>query len=334
MKIKDIGGEFELIKRITRNPRDKSIIKGIGDDCAVIKLGNKLLVITTDTLVEGDHFSFEWFTPKQVGMKAIEINVSDIGSMGALPKYALVSLVLPRDIDVKTIDEIYKGMWEKADKRGLDIIGGNITHGKQLVIDIDMIGEVKKQDLKLRSSAKPGDFIFVSGDLGSSAAGLNLFLNKITGFEDVKEKHLEPKAKLSKVKGFLKNINAMIDVSDGLASEVTRICEQSNVGATIYADNVPIKDSVRTAAKVINKLLKTEFSNGLENSKNFLKDPLDYALYGGEDFELIYTVSEKNLDKVKGFLVGEITKKKGVRIYSKGKEKSIAKHGYDHFLER
>jgi len=313
MKIKEIGGEFALIKRLTKDVKDKDIVRGIGDDAAVIKVGEKLLVVTTDTIVEGDHFSFEWFSAKQVGMKAIEINVSDVGSMGGKAKYALVSLVLPRDIDVKVIDDIYKGMREAGDKYKIEIVGGNVTHGKQLVIDIDMIGIVRKKDLKLRSGAKPGDFIFVSGDLGGSTAGLNLFLQKVGGHSYVKKKHLEPEAKFSKVSKFLSSINAMIDVSDGLASEVTRICEQSGCGAVIYTNNIPVKDSVRMAAKIVGK------------------DALDYALYGGEDFELVYTVSEKNLDKVKGFLVGEITKRKGVYLHSKGKEKLITKKGYDHF---
>ena len=312
MKLKDIG-EFGLINRIYKEPKDKNIIKGIGDDCAVLKIGNKLLVITTDTIVEGDHFSLKYFTPEQIGKKAIEINVSDIGSMGGIPKYALVSLVLPKELDVKVIDGIYRGMRESGDKHGLEIIGGNITHGKQLVIGIDMIGEVKRENLCLRSHAKPGDFILVTGDLGSSTAGLKLFLNKINGHNDVKLKHLEPKAKYSKVKPFLKYIHAMIDVSDGLASEAGHICEQSNVGAIIFKDNIPIKDETRRAAEAVGK------------------DAVNYALYGGEDFELLFTVSEENLGKVKGFLVGEITKRKGVYLYSKGKEKIINKNGYDHF---
>jgi len=312
MKLKDIG-EFGLIKRIYKQVKDKNVLVGIGDDTAVIKIGKKLLLITTDTIVEGDHFSFKYFTPEQVGKKAIEINVSDIGSMGGTPKYALVSLVLPKDLNVEIIDKIYKGMRLSGDKHKVEIIGGNITHGKQLVIDIDMIGEVKPQNLCLRSHAKPGDFILVTGDLGSSTAGLNLFLKKVKGYSEVKNKHLEPKAKYHKIKPFLKYINAMIDVSDGLASEVKHICEQSKVGAIIFKDNTPIKDETRRAAKAAKK------------------DPANYALYGGEDFELVFTVSEKNLNKVKGFLVGEITKRKGLYLYSKGKEKLISKHGYDHF---
>ena len=179
MKVKDIG-EFGLIDRISKRPIDKKILVGIGDDAAVFKTDEGLQILTTDCLVEGDHFRKEWFTAMQIGMKAIEINISDIAAMGAIPKYALVSLVLPKDLDVNIIDKIYKGMRQSGEKHKVEIIGGNITHGKQLVIDIDMLGELKQQNLCLRSHAKPGDFILVTGDLGSSAAGLNLFLNKIS----------------------------------------------------------------------------------------------------------------------------------------------------------
>jgi len=314
MDISKIGGEFALIERLSKKPVGKDIIKGIGDDAAVIKKGDRYLVFTTDTLVEGDHFSFKYFTPLQAGKKAVEINVSDIGAMGAKPEYFLVSLVLPEKIDAEIIEEIYRGMRSAGKKYQIEIIGGNVTHGNQLIIDICMIGEAKKDNLKFRSSAKPGDFIMVSGDLGSSSAGLNLFLKNVDGLEEVKKKHLEPEAKFYKVMPFLKYINAMIDVSDGLASEVKRICEQSGTGAVIYEDSIPIKPATEKAAKASGK------------------KAIDFALYGGEDFELVYTVSKENFDKVKGYKVGEITRKKGVRLLRNCKEEIIKKHGWDHFL--
>jgi len=314
MNISQIGGEFALINRLSRKPSKKDIIMGIGDDAAIIKVRDRYLAITTDTLVEGDHFSLKYFTPVQIGKKAVEINVSDIGAMGARPKYFLVSLVLPRDIDTRIIEGIYKGMRLTGSKYKIEIIGGNITHGKQLIIDICMVGEAKKENLKFRSAARPDDCILVSGDLGSSAAGLHLFLNNEKGFRKVKKRHLEPEANFYKVEPFLKYINAMIDVSDGLASEILRICEQSGTGAVIYPDSVPIGSETRKAAEISGE------------------KALDFALYGGEDFELVYTVSEKNLDKVKGFVVGKITARKGVRFYKEGREQPLKKHGYDHFL--
>jgi thiamine-monophosphate kinase len=150
MKIKEIG-EFGLIDRITKKPKHKDIVVGIGDDCAVVKTKKGLQVLTTDTLVEGDHFKREWFSPKQIGMKAIEINVSDVAAMGAIPKYVLVSLALPKDLDVEFVDGLYNGMWKTCDKYNIEIIGGNMTHSKQMVITITLIGEVDKNNLSLRS---------------------------------------------------------------------------------------------------------------------------------------------------------------------------------------
>jgi thiamine-monophosphate kinase len=312
MKIEKIG-EFGLIDRITKKVNDKNVLIGIGDDAAVIK-PNNLQVLTTDTLVEGDHFKKSWFSPQQVGMKAIEINVSDIAAMGAIPKYVLISLILPSDEDVGFIDKVYQGMWKTCKKYKMSIVGGNITHGPKTAISVTLIGEVKKKDLRLRSQAKAGDFICVTGRIGNGKAGLRLFQKNIKGYKKTKQLYLEPKAQL---KLALKNtpyINAMEDISDGLASEVKHICDQSKVGAIIYKDNIPISDEVRQIAKKLKQ------------------DPYDYALFGGEDFQLVFTVKEKNLNKVKGFLVGEITKKKGVRIYTKGKEMKIKKKGYDHFI--
>ena len=312
MKISTIG-EFGLINRIARKPNDKSIIVGIGDDAAVVKIGKKYVVCTTDTLIEGDHFSLEYYSPEQVGMKAIEVNVSDIGSMGAVPKYALISLALRKGMDVAFVERLYKGMRSAAGKYGIEIIGGNTAHANQIVIHVDLIGFLEIKKLKLRSMAKPGDFILVSGDLGGSAAGLNLLKNNIPGHAKTKKRHLEPKAKFHKVRPFLRYINAMQDISDGLASEITHVCSQSKVGALLFADNVPIKEETRQAAHAIRK------------------DALQYALYGGEDFELVYTVSEKNLNKVRGYLIGEITSKKDIMMYRNGKNIPLRKRGYDHF---
>ena len=167
-KIKDIG-EFGLIDKISIKPIDKNIIVGIGDDAAVIKTKN-MLVLTTDCLVEGDHFRKEWFTPKQIGMKAIEINVSDIAAMGALPKYVLVSLAIPKDLDIKFFEGIYKGMWNVCEKYKIEIIGGNMTHFDNIVISITLTGEVENKSLSLRNSAKPGDFIITTGPLGNGRA--------------------------------------------------------------------------------------------------------------------------------------------------------------------
>jgi thiamine-monophosphate kinase len=311
MKIKDIG-EFGLIDRITKKPKDKNVIVGIGDDAAVVKTKG-LQVMTTDCLVEGDHFRTEWFTPKQIGMKSIEINVSDIAAMGAVPRYVLVSLALPKDLDVEFVEELYRGMWNVCDKYNIEIIGGNMTHCQQIVISITLTGKVDKKNLCLRNGAKSGDFIFVSGHLGNGRAGLRLYQEDLNGFEEVKKSYLEPKANLDKALQIAPFVSSIEDISDGLASQITHICNDSKCGAILYKDKIPISDQVRDLAK---KLKEDEY---------------DYALYGGEDFELVFTVSKDKLDKVNGFLVGEITKDKEIKLSYNGKENIITGKGYDHF---
>lgn len=314
MKIKEIG-EFGLIDRISKKPRSKDILVGIGDDCAVVKTKKGLQVLTTDTLVEEDHFRREWFSPKQIGMKAIEINVSDVAAMGGIPRYVLVSLALPKDLDIEFVDGLYEGMWKTCEKYNIEIIGGNMTHSKQIVVSITLTGEVDKNNLSLRSGAKPGDLIFVSGYLGNGKAGLRLFEENLKGFKDVRKNYLEPKANLKKALKAAPFVNSMIDVSDGLSPEIKHICEESRCGAIIYKEDIPVKDDVRNIASCLDE------------------DEYDYALFGGEDFELVYTVAKENLNKINGFLVGEITKNKDIRLFSKGKEKVITKKGYDHFFQ-
>lgn len=309
MKIGDIGGEFALIKRETRDAPQKDLIVGIGDDCAVFNANGKLCV-TTDSLVEGVHFSLKYFSPRQIGMKAIESNVSDIAAMGGIPKYAFVSLVVRKDIGVGFIDSLYKGIKQTCKKYSITLAGGDMSHGKNICITITLIGEVRK--ICRRSDAKPGDFIMVSGTLGKSESGLRLLKGKLRG-ESIKY-HLEPKARLDFSKKYSKYINAMEDISDGLASEIRNMCEMSKVGAVIFKDNLPLAETtVKDTAKI--------------NA-----DPYDLALYGGEEYELVFTVAEKNLGNVPGFLVGEITKKKEIKIYSNGKERPLKRYGYDHFL--
>jgi thiamine-monophosphate kinase len=312
MKVKDIG-EFGLIDRISKNPKDKDILVGIGDDAAVIKSKKGLQVLTTDSLVQGDHFITRWFSPVQIGMKAIEINVSDIASMGAIPKYVLVSFALPNNLEVDFVERIYQGMWKSCDKYNIEIIGGNMTHSEKIVISITLIGEVDNENLCLRSSAKPGDLIFISGYLGNGRAGLRLFQEEIEGFENVKKGYLEPKSQFTTAMKISPYVNSMIDVSDGLAPEVKHICKESKCGAIIYKDKIPISKEVRDAAKRLDE------------------DPYEYALFGGEDFELLYTVSKENIENINGFLIGEITENKKINIFFNGKEKEIEDKGYDHF---
>ncbi|MFH1234171.1 MAG: thiamine-phosphate kinase [Candidatus Diapherotrites archaeon] len=316
--VEQIGGEFALIDRISKilgKPKSKNVVRGIGDDCAVMKIGGKLVVFTVDCLVEGDHFSLDYFLPQEIGMKAIEINASDIYSMGAKPAFALISLILPAGISAVLIENIYKGMKASAKKHGIDIIGGNITHGKKLSIDVAMLGFAEGKPV-YRNGAKPGDFLCVSGPLGGSTAGLNLFLRKKKGFEKVKKMHTLPKAQPEKALKIAPFASAMEDVSDGLASEARNICKESGCAAIIFRDLVPVLPEVNAAARALKM------------------DAVDFALYGGEDFELAFTVPRKNIGKVKGFIVGQIVRGKGVFLEEKGKRKKLERFGYDHFIKK
>ncbi|MCK5595066.1 thiamine-phosphate kinase [bacterium] len=311
-----LSGEFDLIKHIAARPIRKEVICGIGDDAAVIKYENKFLLVTTDTIVEDDHFSFAYFTPEQVGIKAIESNLSDIAAMGGVPLYVLVSLVLRSDSTMHMVEEIYKGMRKRCKRHNVDIIGGDTTHGDVNVITITLIGETDKEHLCMRKDAKAGDLIFVTGLLGASTAGLHLFRNKIKGFEKIKTCHTTPKSRLDvswKIAGYA---NAMEDISDGLASELRNISEQSKCGAIIYADKVPIDRQTHMAAQACSE------------------SALDFALYGGEDFELVYTVSKEKSKKAYGCCVGEIIKDNGVYIKKNNKLIKLTKFGYDHFKKQ
>ncbi|MBI2650191.1 thiamine-phosphate kinase [Candidatus Woesearchaeota archaeon] len=318
MKIKDIGGEFGLIERIRKKVKthSKEMIAGIGDDAAVLKHDkNSYLLFTTDMLVENAHFSLKHWTPEQIGMKAIEQNVSDIAAMGGLPKFAVVSLALPDNIDVEFVDKLYNGLNKKSKKYKIDIVGGNITHSKEIVVSIALIGFVEKKYLALRSGAKINDLVFCSGDAGKSAVGLELLRNNLKG-KSIK-KHLEPKSRLDLARKLMKiGVNSMIDVSDGVASEVKHICKESNVGAVIYASSIPIsKDTVIDARK-------------------FKKNAIDFALYGGEDFELVFTAPENKLKQLKKHDVAAIGrvvgKKYGVKLIKNNKKYNL-ENGFDHF---
>ena len=231
-------GEFGLINRIKKLIRtDPSVIKGIGDDCAVLKYDKyKYLLFTCDMLIEGIDF-----TRKDklhlVGRKALAVSISDIASCGGLPRYALVSLGIPKSTSVDLVDKIYGGMISLAKLYKINIVGGDISSAKSLTINVSLLGEVEKKNLLLRSEALPGDFIFVTGELGGSILG----------------KHLEFTPRLKEARFLVKNfkINSMIDVSDGLAQDLGHILEESNVGAFIYEKLLPLSNQARDLADAL-----------------------------------------------------------------------------------
>ena len=311
MFIRDIGGELALIGTLGRPPRGRKVIVGIGDDAAVVRCDDGLLAVTTDLLVEGDHFSLEYFSPYQVGWKAMESNISDLAAMGAEPNYVTVGLTLRQDSTLELVEGIYDGLYASADRYGVEVVGGDTTHGGALVLAVTLLGEVGEGGPHLRSYARPGDRILVSGSLGGSAAGLALIRAGVSGFEEVKRKHTEPSARLDISRSLRGKVHAMEDVSDGLASEVRNICLASGCGALIFGDQVPVDPEVIRAADLL----------GL--------DPLGWALFGGEDFELVYTAPKSA--EVPGYEVGVVTEGEGVYLERGGRRELLTEGGYDHF---
>jgi thiamine-monophosphate kinase len=310
MDIRSIGGEFALINRIAREPKHASVLCGIGDDCAVIKISDTLYhLYTVDMLVEGDHFSRDYFSPYDIGYKSMISNVSDIVSCGGKSIYALLSMSINDSVDVPFIDEFYRGIYDVCDRYAIDLIGGDTTHGKYITISINVIGEVTPENLRLRSSARAGDLIAVSAPIGGSTAGLRLFLAKKTGFDDVKRYHLHPECGADALPAILPISRAMTDVSDGLASEARNIALASGLSAHIDSKAIPL-------------------SKGIAESARSLGDnPLDYALYGGEDFALVYTLPPEYASRVTGTIVGRMDISDGVYL----DDKKITRFGYDHF---
>ncbi|MBL7091773.1 MAG: thiamine-monophosphate kinase [Candidatus Omnitrophica bacterium] len=292
-------GEFGMIGRIAKKIKcDKSVICGIGDDAAVISYTkDKYLLFTTDMLVEGVHFRRKEATFAQIGRKALAVNISDIAAMGGVPKYAVVSLGFPKGLSLRAVDEIMRGMYALAEEFGINIVGGDTVRAEKIVLCVSLAGEVKKGNLTLRSGARPGDLIFVTGTLGGSRR-LKQF-NFIPRVKEAQEiiKRFRP--------------TALIDISDGLASDLQRITEQSRVGAIIFEESIPT-------------------SRGASLKK---------ALYEGEDFELLFTIS---LDSARKFYtkdkfpitcIGKIVeRKRGLALIDKeARVSSLKQKGFRHF---
>ena len=292
-------GEFGLIQRLARKVfAAKNIIKGIGDDTAVLPFTkSKFLLFTTDLLCEGVHFTKK-DDPFLVGRKALGCSLSDIAAMGGVPTAAVVSLGLPKSCSVHFVDEIYRGINALAKKFKTSIVGGDTISSLKMIINVAMVGQVEKEKLVLRSGARKGDQVFVTGPLGNSLKS---------------KKHLSFTPRLNEAAYLVSRFHpsAMIDVSDGLAADLGHILENSNKGAVLDAYAIP----------------KTS-SASLEN-----------ALYDGEDFELVFTLSKKETQRflrqktIKAFRIGEITGQRQELLLRdlKGKLKKITAKGYAHF---
>ena len=332
-KLKDLG-EFNFIDRITPgcDTGDPAhVIQGIGDDAAITRPSDGVQLVTTDLLVERVHFLRGTISPYQLGYKALAVNLSDIAAMGGTPHEAFVSIAVPSDVPVEELDAIYDGMKELARASHVNLLGGDTTGSRQdLCINIVVIGSAREDQVLLRSGARVGDRIVVTGTLGDSAGGLTVLLSDPEIPADVAlallRAHYEPDMYLEEARLFAASgvVHAAIDLSDGLASDLRHVCRRSGVGAVVEADAIPVSDELRALCGATGD------------------DPIRLALTGGEDYRLLVTVDPAGLDELGRAVavatgrelhdVGEIVADGGIHLRAAdGSLSPLAASGWDHF---
>lgn len=295
-------GEFGLIEHLSSHftISNKNTIKGVGDDAAVISISeDEAMLISTDQLVEGVHFNLMYTPLKHLGYKSVVVNLSDICAMNAKPEQITVSIAFSSKFPVEAIDELYKGILLACEFYQVDLVGGDTsTSYAGLTINITAIGRAKKKNIVMRSGAQENDLLVVSGDLGGSYLGLQILEREkevfkanpdiqpdLDGHDYIIQRQLKPEARKDIVE-FLEKLDvlptSMIDISDGLASEILHLCKQSGVGCHVYEEKIPIDGSTLLAAS------------------DFDMNPMTCALNGGEDYELLFTIKQGDFDKIKG----------------------------------
>ena len=313
-------GEFGLIDLLTEElgpPHDPDIVRTIGDDAAVYKIDDERVhVITTDILIESIHFDRSFMPMEYLGVKSIAVNVSDVIAMNALPRFATVALGVPHNVSVEMIQDIYRGIRKSCEAYGVTLIGGDTVASPKMTLSITVIGETKEENIIYRHGARIGDVLCVTGDLGASYAGLRLLLDQqsqlqqsgdgfkpvVNDFKYVIQRHLTPTPRLTTLKVFEESgvkPSAMIDISDGLASETQHICRLSHCGATLQASKLPIHEETQKVAQLLGQ------------------DTDTYALYGGEDYELLFTLSSDDLVKLPDGIctpIGTITEDESILV--------------------
>lgn len=329
-------GEFGLIEHLTRNIelQNASSVLGVGDDAAILDHFGKQIVVTTDLLIEGVHFDLMYTPLRHLGYKSVVVNLSDVYAMNAVPTQITISIGISNRFSIETLDEFYEGVYAACEKYGVDLVGGDTASSqKGFIISVTAIGEVTPDKFVKRSGAKVGDLLCVSGDLGAAYIGL-LFLERekkifletpgvqpdFEGETYVVGRLLKPEARKDIVEFFEKeNImpTAMMDISDGLSSEILHICKQSELGCVLYEEKIPVVEDTKNAA------FKFEI------------DPTACALSGGEDYELLFTVPQADYEKI--ILSNDIsiigymtTAEEGAKIITKGNSTyPITAQGWD-----
>lgn len=330
-------GEFGLIEHITKNfqVNNNSTITGIGDDAAVLDYKNKQLVVTTDLLTEGVHFNLMYVPLIHLGYKAVTVNLSDVCAMNAVARQITVNIALSNKFSVEAVDEIYEGIHLACEKYGVDLIGGDTTSSLTgLTISVTAIGEIEAGNVVLRSGANPNDLLCVSGDLGAAYMGLQLLEREnevfkvnenmqpqLQGYDYILERQLKPEARKDIVDAFQKlgiKPTSMIDISDGLSSEIMHLCKNSGVGCQVFEEKIPLDFQTKKMAE--------------ELSIN----PLVAALNGGEDYELLFTISLADYEKIKNdpdfTIIGQMTEaSEGINLITNaGSAVELTAQGWNH----
>jgi len=317
-------GEFRLIDLLAKmaGGGDERMLLGIGDDAAAWRGDASIQLASVDSFIQGVHFTPQTTSWQEVGWKALAVNISDIAAMGGIPRYALVALSLPDDSEVENVAALYSGMLKLAKQYGVTIIGGDISRAPLVAISITILGSSPTKKILTRSSARPGEVVAVTGQLGAAAAGLEMINKKLKLNPEAsarfRQAFFKPTPRIAEGQLLLEQgVKTAIDISDGLVADLNQICKSSHVGARLEVERVPIEPAVKTA---------------------FSEKALELALSGGEDYELLFTASDKIIDKVKQAaacpvtVIGEVVAGKGVTLVDKaGKPFALKKAGWEHF---
>jgi thiamine-monophosphate kinase len=325
---------IEVIRRLLAEDMP-GVVLGLGDDAALVEMGSHLGILTADMLVEGIHFERETVSANDLGYKSLAVNVSDVAAMGGSPRYGLVSLGLPVDVEASWVVELYGGLRDAAAEYAMAVVGGDTSRADRLVVSVAVTGEVARGGAVTRSGARSGDRVVVTGALGASAGGLKLLqapphdvaqaVSTDWG-RSLVQAHLRPAARVGEGQTLAQSgTTAMMDVSDGLAKDLGRLCEASGVGATVALADIPVALSLKELADVIPEI-----------------DPLTLALEGGEDYELLATMPPMAVRRVASKLagrfgtqltdIGEIREGSGlVAVDAEGNEGPLEPRGWDHF---
>ncbi|MDY6844422.1 MAG: thiamine-phosphate kinase [Thermodesulfobacteriota bacterium] len=329
-------GEFGVIDifKSQQKVHTSKVITGIGDDCAVFKTDTESCsLITTDMLVEEVHFTLDTTSSYLLGKKSLSVNLSDIAAMGGIPTFAFLTLAVSRDTHVEYLETFAQGFYNVAQKWDVQLLGGDtVASPSFLIINVTLFGEVRREELLLRSRAQPGDVIFVSGYLGDSKAGLTLLrscdYHEKDEYPELVAAHLDPvpQIDMGRVLAQTHTVNGVIDISDGVVSDLGHICDESKVGGIIDISKLPISKGCKMFA----------------TKKGMM--PYEFALYGGEDYQLLFTVPQEKKERIEEIVeykcgkkiydIGTIIEGSGVHIKEGEDVKPAAQGGYDHFAGR